>query len=222
MTIVEVVRSADYAYAFTSPASPVYVRLLPKLRPRSFSDPSFRPNFLRTTSQRMSLLAVSRRAAWRAAPRSTRSVVVDAAPKDWSAKREAVIHHAKGAPCPPASPEVEDLPNLPPDTTDLWRKISVYGCLPASKRRPTRGKNKFELTRTTQSWLATSGCRKLRVNTLSTRNTSRPRTMATSLSLPTMIISTFVLNPSLGGRTRSSTTPTCVLIPLIVFATLID
>ena len=45
----------------------------------------------------MSLLAVSRRAAWRAAPRSTRSVVVDAAPKEWAAKREAVKHHAKGA-----------------------------------------------------------------------------------------------------------------------------
>jgi len=59
----------------------------------------------------MSLLAVSRRAASRAAPRSTRSVVVDAAPKDWATKREAVIHHAK-------------------DTTDLWRKISFYACLP--------------------------------------------------------------------------------------------
>jgi len=81
----------------------------------------------------MSLLAVSRRAAWRAAPRSTRSVVVDAAPKDWTAKREAVKHHAKGALCPPVSPEVEDSSNHPPDTTDLWRKISFYGCLPASE-----------------------------------------------------------------------------------------
>jgi len=81
----------------------------------------------------MSLLAVSRRAAWRAAPRSTRSVVVDAAPKEWTAKREAVIHHAKGSLCPPTSPEAKDLTNLPPDTTDLWRKISFYGCLPASK-----------------------------------------------------------------------------------------
>jgi hypothetical protein len=81
----------------------------------------------------MSLLAVSRRAAWRAAPRSTRSVVVDAAPKDWSVKREAVKHHAKGAPCPPVSPGAKDSSNLLPDTTDLWRKISFYGCLPASK-----------------------------------------------------------------------------------------
>ncbi|KAF9787230.1 X15341 cytochrome C oxidase subunit [Thelephora terrestris] len=60
----------------------------------------------------MSLLTVSRRAAWRAAPRSTRSVVVEAAPKDWVTKREAVKHHAK-------------------DTTDLWRKISFYFCIPA-------------------------------------------------------------------------------------------
>jgi hypothetical protein len=81
----------------------------------------------------MSLLAVSRRAAWRATPRSTRSVVVEAAPKDWVAKREAIKHHAKGAPCPPAFPDAEDLSNLPPDTTDLWRKISFYFCLPASK-----------------------------------------------------------------------------------------
>jgi len=60
----------------------------------------------------MSLLAVSRRAAWRAAPRSTRSVVVDAPAKEWVTKREAVKHHAH-------------------DTTDLWRKISFYACLPA-------------------------------------------------------------------------------------------
>ena len=81
----------------------------------------------------MSLLAVSRRAAWRAAPRSTRSVVVDAAPQEWAAKREAIKHHAKGVLCPPASPEVNYSPSHPPDTTDLWRKISFYGCLPASK-----------------------------------------------------------------------------------------
>jgi len=81
----------------------------------------------------MSLLAVSRRAVWRAAPRSTRSVVVDAAPKDWTAKREAVKHHAIGTLCSPASPEVEDSSNHPPDTTHLWRKISLYGCLPASE-----------------------------------------------------------------------------------------
>lgn len=47
--------------------------------------------------KQMSLLAVSRRAAWRVAPRSTRSVVVEAAPKDWATKREAVKHHAIGA-----------------------------------------------------------------------------------------------------------------------------
>ena len=81
----------------------------------------------------MSLLAVARRAAWRAAPRSTRSVVVEAPAKEWTAKREAVKHHAKGAPCPPTFPDVEDLSDLPADTTDLWRKISFYGCLPASK-----------------------------------------------------------------------------------------
>ena len=45
----------------------------------------------------------------------------------------------------------------------------------------------FELTWTKQSWLVTSGCRRLRVNTLSTRNTSWPRTMATYPSLPAMI-----------------------------------
>ena len=73
----------------------------------------YRPNFLRITSQQMSLLAVSRRAAWRATPRSTRSVVVDAAPKEWTAKREAVIHHAKGVPCPPTSPEVEGFNRSP-------------------------------------------------------------------------------------------------------------
>ena len=72
----------------------------------------FRSNLLRTTSQQMSLLAVSRRAAWRAAPRSTRSVVVDAPAQEWVAKREAVKHHAHGAPCPPASSESEDLSNL--------------------------------------------------------------------------------------------------------------
>lgn len=81
----------------------------------------------------MSLLTVSRRAAWRAAPRSTRSVVVEAPAKDWVTKREAVKHHAKGVSCPPAFPDVEDLFNLPPDTTDLWRKISFYVCIPASK-----------------------------------------------------------------------------------------
>ena len=59
--------------------------------------PVFPSQFPTNPSQQMSLLAVSRRAAFRAAPRSTRSVVVDAAPKEWAAKREAVIHHAKGA-----------------------------------------------------------------------------------------------------------------------------
>jgi len=97
VTIVEVVWSVDYAYAFTSPFASACTRLLPKLRPRYFPVPSFRPNFLRTISQQMSLLAVSRRAALRAAPRSTRTVVVDAAPKEWTAKREAIKHHAKGA-----------------------------------------------------------------------------------------------------------------------------
>ena len=53
----------------------------------------------------MSLLAVSRRAAWRAAPRSTRTVVVEATPKEWVAKREAIKHHAKGASSPPALPD---------------------------------------------------------------------------------------------------------------------
>ena len=80
----------------------------------------------------MSLLAVSRRAAWRAAPRSTRSVVVDAPAKEWATKREAVKHHAEGV-LSPTSPEVENSSNLSLDTTDLWRKISFYGCLPASK-----------------------------------------------------------------------------------------
>jgi len=60
----------------------------------------------------MSLLTVTRRAAWRAAPRSTRSVVVEAPAKEWVTKREAIKHHAK-------------------DTTDLWRKISFYVCIPA-------------------------------------------------------------------------------------------
>lgn len=60
----------------------------------------------------MSLLAVSRRAAWRAAPRSTRSVVVDAPAKEWVTKREAVKHHAHGTSYPPVSPEFEYLPNL--------------------------------------------------------------------------------------------------------------
>ena len=105
----------------------------------------------------MSLLAVSRRAAWRAAPRSTRSVVVDAPAKEWTAKREAVKHHAIGALYPPASPEVEDLFNLPPDTTDLWRKISFYGCLPASKPLFTFVRVEIKLTRTKQSRPATSG-----------------------------------------------------------------
>ena len=95
MTIVEVVWSVDYAYAFT-------LTLRQRLHSASSETPPrcllrFRPNFLRTISQQMSLLAVSRRAAWRAAPRSTRTVVVDAAPKEWTAKREAVKHHAKGA-----------------------------------------------------------------------------------------------------------------------------
>ena len=73
----------------------------------------YRPNLVRIASQQMSLLAVSRRAAWRAAPRSTRSVVVDAAPKDWTAKREAIKHHAKGAPCPPTSPEAKGFNQSP-------------------------------------------------------------------------------------------------------------
>lgn len=87
--------SVDYAYAFTSGRrlARVSTRLLPKLRSRSLCP----ANFLQTPSRTMSLLAVSRRAAWRAAPRSTRSVVVEAAPKDWVAKREAVKHHAIGA-----------------------------------------------------------------------------------------------------------------------------
>ena len=97
MTIVEVVWSVDYAYAFTLTASPAstlgFFRNSAQVSSSRLSIPiSYTP-----ISQQMSLLAVSRRAAWRATPRSTRSVVVDAAPKEWTAKREAVKHHAKGA-----------------------------------------------------------------------------------------------------------------------------
>ena len=129
--MVEVEWSADYAYAFAQTDARACSRLLPKLRQRSSAGPSAK--LLRTTSQTMSLFAVSRRAAWRVVPRSTRSVVVEASPKDWVAKREAVKHHAKGAPCAPALPDGEDLLHLPLDTTDLWRRISFYFCLPASK-----------------------------------------------------------------------------------------
>jgi len=60
----------------------------------------------------MSLLSSNaRRAVLRTAPRS-RSLVVDSPAAEWAAKREAIKHHAHG-------------------TTDLWRKISVFGCLPA-------------------------------------------------------------------------------------------
>ena len=105
-------------------------------------------NFLQTTSQQMSLLAVSRRAAWRVAPRSTRSVVVDAGPKEWTVKREAIKHHAKGAPCPPGSPEADDLPNsfqTPP--TSGARSASMAVSLQASDILPVQ-KARFKLTRT--------------------------------------------------------------------------
>jgi len=60
----------------------------------------------------MSLLALNtRRALLRSRPLS-RSLVVDAPAAEWVAKREAVKHHAIG-------------------TTDLWRKISMFVCLPA-------------------------------------------------------------------------------------------
>jgi len=58
----------------------------------------------------MSLL-LARRAILRSASFS-RSLVVDATAKEYVAKREAIKHHAHG-------------------TTDLWRKISYYGCIPA-------------------------------------------------------------------------------------------
>lgn len=129
---VEVVQSVDYAYASTH-LPPESILGFFRNSAQVISVPSFCPNFLRTTPQQMSLLAVSRRAAWRAAPRSSRSVVVDAPAKEWATKREAVKHHAEGVSSPPTSPEVENSSNLSLDTTDLWRKISFYGCLPASK-----------------------------------------------------------------------------------------
>ena len=86
--------SVDYAYAFPQTDA----------RPesalgffRNSAQGPFGAISYETTSQTMSLLAVSRRAAWRAAPRSSRTVVVEAAPKDWVSKREAVKHHAIGA-----------------------------------------------------------------------------------------------------------------------------
>ena len=96
MTIVEVEWSVDYAYAFTLTLRQRLPSASSETPPKCLSRLSV-PISYEPISQQMSLLVVSRRAAWRAAPRSTRSVVVDAAPKEWAAKREAVIHHAQGA-----------------------------------------------------------------------------------------------------------------------------
>ncbi|KAA1468724.1 cytochrome C oxidase subunit [Dentipellis sp. KUC8613] len=62
----------------------------------------------------MSFLARNTRAVARTATRSRfYSIVVDAPPAEWVAKREAIKHHAAG-------------------TTDLWRRISLYVCIPGA------------------------------------------------------------------------------------------
>ncbi|KAI0053355.1 COX6A, subunit VIa of cytochrome c oxidase [Auriscalpium vulgare] len=62
----------------------------------------------------MSLLARNARVVARTAVRTRPySIVVDAPPSEWVAKRAAIKHHAA-------------------DTTNLWRKISFYVCVPGT------------------------------------------------------------------------------------------
>ncbi|KAI0320355.1 COX6A, subunit VIa of cytochrome c oxidase [Amylostereum chailletii] len=62
----------------------------------------------------MSLLARNARTAARTASKArSYSLVVDAPPSEWVAKRNAVKEHAKG-------------------TTQLWRRISFFVCVPGA------------------------------------------------------------------------------------------
>jgi hypothetical protein len=120
--------------------SKVYTRLLPKLRPRSsLSRPIScepHPNKCLSLLSLVALPGVQLPA--QPAPSSStllpKSGPQNAKPSSITPKVRDVL---------PASPEVEDSSDLSPDTTDLWRKISYYGCLPASKWYFTRAKNEI-------------------------------------------------------------------------------
>ena len=122
-----------------------YARLLPKLRPRSsLSGLSVsisyepHPNKCLSLPSLVALLGVQPPAQHALLlltplPRNGRQ---NAKPSSTTLKVRDVLLHLPG-------PEVEDLSNPLPDTTDLWRKISYYGCLPASKWSFTRPENEI-------------------------------------------------------------------------------